>query len=70
MLKEILTPANSTSDKIREILVFLVNILITAFIIRFAWNRSLVPHITILKPLETLLDALVISLSISVFRDF
>lgn len=70
MLKELLTPSNNISDKIREILIFVVNILISSFIIRFAWNYSLVPHITILKPLETLLDALVISLSISVFRGF
>lgn len=56
------------SDKITEILVFTLQVLIMTFIIRLAWNRSLVPHVTILKPLKSMLDAFILALSINVIR--
>ena len=55
-------------DMLTELLLFILNVLITTFVLRFAWNRSLVPHITILKPLETMLDAFILSLSLSIIR--
>lgn len=56
------------SDKITEILVFTLQVLIMTFIIRLAWNRSLVPHVTVLKPLKSMLDAFILALSINVIR--
>lgn len=56
------------SDKITEILVFTLQVLIMTFIIRLAWNRSLVPHVTILKPLKSMLDAFILALSINIIR--
>ena len=67
MFKEIIKTENK-SDKITEILIFVLNILITTFIIRLAWNRSLVPHVTILKPLKSMLDAFILALSINIVR--
>lgn len=67
MFKEIIKTENK-SDKITEILIFVLNVLITTFIIRLAWNRSLVPHVTILKPLKSMLDAFILALSISIVR--
>ena len=67
MLKEV-AQSQTKSDMLTELLVFILNILIATFVLRFAWNRSLVPHITVLKPLETMLDAFILALSLSVVR--
>ena len=60
--------SETKSDMLTELLLFILNILITTFVLRFAWNRSLVKHITILKPLETMLDAFILALSLSIVR--
>jgi hypothetical protein len=67
MIKEV-AKSQTKSDMLTELLVFILNILIATFVLRFAWNRSLVPHITVLKPLETMLDAFILALSLSVVR--
>ena len=67
MLKEAVKSQNK-SDLLVEFLIFVLNILIATFVLRFAWNRSLVKHVTVLKPLETMLDAFILALSLSVVR--
>ena len=60
--------SQTKSDMLTELLLFILNILIATFVLRFAWNRSLVKHITIFKPIETMLDAFIIALSLSIVR--
>lgn len=60
--------ARTTKDIIVEILTFVLTILVSTFILRYTWNNSLSKHISILKPLNTLLDALLLSISIQVVR--
>ena len=60
--------SETKSDMLTELLLFILNILIATFVLRFAWNRSLVKHITILKPLDTMLDAFILALSLSIVR--
>ena len=67
MFKEIVK-AETKSDMLTELLVFVLNILIATFVLRFAWNRSLVPHITVLKPIKNMLDAFILALSLSIVR--
>lgn len=67
MIKEV-TKSGTKSDALVEFLVFVLSILIGTFLLRFMWNRSLVKHITVLKPINTMLDALALSLSLAVIR--
>jgi len=60
--------SETKSDMLTELLLFILNILIATFVLRFAWNRSLVKHITIFKPIETMLDAFILALSLSIVR--
>jgi hypothetical protein len=60
--------SQTKSDMLTELLLFILNILIATFVLRYAWNRSLVKHITILKPIATMLDAFVLALSLSIIR--
>jgi|TARA_R110002153_G_scaffold235305_1_gene388681 hypothetical protein len=67
MFKEIIKTENK-SDMLTELLLFVLNVLIATFVLRFAWNRSLVPHVTVLKPLKSMLDAFILALSLNVVR--
>jgi predicted AAA+ superfamily ATPase len=63
-----LVNARKTRDAISELLTFILVILISTFVLRFLWNRSLVKHVTVLKKLDTFLDAFMLSLALAVVR--
>jgi hypothetical protein len=67
MIQEV-TKAETKSDALTEMLIFVLTVLISTFLLRLVWNRSLVKHITVLKPINTLLDAFILSLSLQVVR--
>ena len=56
------------SDFLQCLVVFIIVLLINVLIIRFLWNTSLVKHITVLKPVSTLLDTLLLSLALTIFQ--
>jgi hypothetical protein len=63
-----LVNARKTRDALTELLTFILVILISTFVLRFLWNRSLVKHISVLKKLDTFLDAFMLSLALAVVR--
>ena len=67
MIQEV-TKAETRSDALMEFLTFVLSILISTFLLRIVWNRSLVKHISTLKPVNTLGDAFVLSIALSVVR--
>jgi hypothetical protein len=67
MISEI-TKSRNKSDALMEVLVFVLNLLISTFILRLVWNRSLVKHISVLKPIKSLVDAFILSLSVQIIR--
>lgn len=67
MLRD-LANAKKLNQVFTEILVFILSILISTFVLRFAWNQSLVKHITVLKPISTFTDAFILSLAMTVVR--
>lgn len=67
MLRD-LANAKKMNEVLTEILVFILSILISTFVLRFAWNQSLVKHISTLKPIKTFQDAFILSLALSVVR--
>ena len=67
MLRD-LANAKKLNQVFTEILVFILSILISTFVLRFAWNQSLVKHITVLKPIGTFTDAFILSLALTIIR--
>jgi Na+/H+-dicarboxylate symporter len=67
MIQEV-TKAKTRSDALMEFLVFVLSILISTFLLRVVWNRSLVKHISVLKPINTMLDAFILALSLQIVR--
>lgn len=60
--------SNSTSEFFKNVLLFAILIIIFTFVIKFLWNRALVPHITVLKPVTDLRDALLLSFGLMLLR--
>jgi len=67
MIKEVAKKPRPV-DALTEILLFVLVILVSTFVLRFTWNNSLVKHISVLKPINTFLDALLLSISLAVIR--
>ena len=67
MIQEV-AKAKSRSEVLSEILTFVLTVLISTFLLRVVWNRSLVKHISVLKPINNLLDAFILALSLQIVR--
>jgi hypothetical protein len=67
MLQDI-KKAETKSDMLTEILLYTLVILISTFLLRYLWNRSLVKHISVLKPIDSMLDSLLLSISLMILR--
>ena len=67
MIQEV-AKAKSRSEVLSEILTFMLTVLISTFLLRVVWNRSLVKHISVLKLINNLLDAFILSLSLQIVR--
>jgi len=53
---------------IETMIMFLLVILISTFLIKFFWNRGLVPFVTVLRPLKNLQEALILSVALALVR--
>ena len=51
-----------------NLLVFLAFVILLTFFMRFLWNGTLVKHITILKPVDSLLQTFLLALGIALFK--
>ena len=67
MFRDILT-SNNTSTAVYNLGITLLLIIINAFLLMWLWNKVLVPHVTFAKPVGTLLDAFLLSITIAVIR--
>ena len=67
MLKEI-SQTRSPNERTRIIILFLLNLFISTFLLKLLWNRSLVKHVSMLRKVDTLLEAFILSIALSVVR--
>jgi hypothetical protein len=68
MMLQDIKKAETKSDMLTEILLYTLVILISTFLLRYLWNRSLVKHISVLKPIDSMLDSLLLSISLMILR--
>ena len=55
----------NTEECARLILVIVLVLMIQMFLLKYFWNKALVPHITVLKPINTLTQALMLAIGLS-----
>ena len=64
MLNSFLNCKNS-GDCFSLVTIALFILFLKTFLLKYFWNNALVPHITILKPISTLMDSLMLSIGFS-----
>ena len=67
MIRDIII-TKKTEDRMTLIVLYTIIIVLSTVLLRYLWNESLVKHITVLKPIKTMLDALLISIGLMVIR--
>jgi hypothetical protein len=55
-------------EAIYNVLVFTLFVVIMTVIMRFLWNDTLVKHITVLRPVDSLLQTFLLALGIALFK--
>jgi hypothetical protein len=60
--------SRSQQEALYNIVVFMIFVVIMTNIMKFLWNGTLVKYITILKPVDSLLQTFLLSLGIALFR--
>ena len=55
-------------EMIYNLIVFSLFVIIMTFFMKFLWNSTLVKHISILKPVDSLLQTFLLALGIALFR--
>jgi hypothetical protein len=55
-------------DRTTMAVIYALVLLISTLLLRFLWNESLVKHITVLKPIKSLLDAFLLSVALMILR--
>ena len=55
-------------EAIYNALVFTLFVIIMTVIMKFLWNDTLVKHITVLRPVDSLLQTFLLALGIALFK--
>ena len=55
-------------EMIYNLIVFSLFVVLMTFFMRFLWNSTLVKHISILKPVDSLLQTFLLALGIALFK--
>jgi hypothetical protein len=60
--------SQSKKELIYNIIVLAIYIIILTLLLRFLWNQSLVKHVSILKPVDTLWHTFLLAVAVAAFR--
>jgi hypothetical protein len=63
-----LLQSRSQKEMLYNLVVLAIYILILTFLLRFLWNQSLVKHISILKPVDTLWHTFLLAIAVAAFK--
>jgi hypothetical protein len=60
--------SRNTQELLYNLTIFVLYVIILTFLLRYLWNGTMVKHISILRPVDTLLQTFLLALGISLFR--
>jgi hypothetical protein len=60
--------SRTQKEMIYNLIVFTLFVVIMTVIMQFLWNSTLVKHISILRPVDSLLQTFLLALGIALFR--
>jgi hypothetical protein len=53
---------------VETLIMFLLVLLVSTFLLKFFWNRGLVPFVSVLRPIKNLQEALMLSFGLLILR--
>ena len=60
--------SRTQKEMIYNLIVFAIYIVIMTIVLRFLWNQSLVKHVSILKPLDSLWHTFLLAVAVAAFK--
>lgn len=60
--------SRTQKEMIYNLIVFTLFVILMTVIMQFLWNSTLVKHISILRPVDSLLQTFLLALGIALFR--
>lgn len=60
--------SRSKKEMLYNFVVLAIYIIILTFLLRYLWNKSLVKHVSILKPVDTLWHTFLLAVAVAAFR--
>ena len=60
--------SRNSRERFYNAVVFLIFVFFWTFFLKFLWNQTLVPHVSILKPVGSLVDTLLLAIGLAAFR--
>jgi len=60
--------SRTQKEMIYNLIVFAIYIVILTIVLRFLWNQSLVKHVSILKPLDSLWHTFLLAVDVAAFK--
>jgi hypothetical protein len=60
--------SRTQKEMIYNLIVFTLFVVIMTVIMQFLWNSTLVKHVSILRPVDSLLQTFLLALGIALFR--
>lgn len=60
--------SRNTQELLYNVTIFVLYVILLTFILRFLWNGTLVKHINILRPVDSLMNTFLLAIGISLFR--
>ena len=63
-----LLKSRSQKEALYNFIVLLIYIIVMTLLMRFLWNQSLVKHVSILKPVDSLWHTFLLAIAVAAFR--
>lgn len=60
--------SRSQKEALYNFIILVIYIVIMTLLLRFLWNQSLVKHISILKPVDTLWHTFLLAVAVAAFK--
>ena len=60
--------SRNQKEALYNLIVFSIYIIILTILLRFLWNQSLVKHISVLKPVDSLWHTFMLAVAVAAFK--
>jgi len=63
-----LLQSRSQKEMLYNLIVLAIYIIVLTILLRFLWNKSLVKHISVLRPVDTLFQTFLLAVAVAAFK--